>query len=70
MQFDEFFPNNPIADSTFRNTFFQFIGTNEAVVFDVGFHVIELESRVVFEMFGIFQDVGGNQKVAMRIFQQ
>ena len=67
--FDEFLPDNPKADFAFRNAFFQAIGTNKPVVLDMGFHIVELECRMMFELFGVFQYVGRNQEMAMRMFQ-
>ena len=67
--FDELLPDNPKTDFAFRNSFFQPIGTNKPVVLDMGFHIVELERRMMFELFGILQYVGRNQEMTMRMFQ-
>ena len=61
---------NPITDFAFRDSFFQSVRADKTIVFDFGFHVVELTCWVMLEVFGILQDVGGDKEMTIGIFQQ
>ena len=61
---------NPITYSAFRDAFFQSVGAGETVVLDFGLHIIELTRRMLLEILGVLQDVGGDKEMAVGVFQQ